>query len=209
MGFWGKASKITGFTMLGVGLAGTAGFGALLGVGANAKYDMSPILEAEMGGGGSTPPGGMYPITYSPAVSPLMAFPKMEAGIGSLNYGEFYINGQQWEKWVDSQPIPSEMKDQFKNSIRDALKLSSKETYSEAVSSAKSQKSLLERARDAIDPSDPNRDKVIKTYDVLIDLYGSIISANDEMIAGAVLVTIFSLAAIISIPLLIVGKKKA
>ncbi len=49
MGFWGKASKITGFTMLGVGLAGTAGFGALLGVGANATYSVADEGEAGIG----------------------------------------------------------------------------------------------------------------------------------------------------------------
>lgn len=191
MGFWGKVSKITGFSMLGVGLAGTAGFGALLGVGANAKYDMNKILEINISGG--IPPG----------------FPKMEAGIGSLNYGEYYIDGQYWETYIDSLMIPQATKDELKKQIKAALSLSLQGSYSESVTNARKAKKDLEEEIKLLPSGDPNTEQTIKEYNLIIDLYGSIISAYDEMVAGAVLLTIFMLVAITSVPLLIIGKKKA
>ena len=65
MGLMKFLGKTTSIVLMGVGLAGTAGFGALLGVGANATYEM-------------TMPSGPVPGAQQ----------KVEMGIGSINYGE-------------------------------------------------------------------------------------------------------------------------
>ncbi len=187
MGFWGKAGKITGFVMLGTGIAGTAGFGALLGVGANAKYDLTKILGIPPGG---IPPGGIPPGMPSSSRAgvptpgyPIMNINTFEVGIGSLNYCEMYINGSKF----DINTLPPAMQEVIKP------ELENKGSYSDFVKNARNEKN---------DPANKNNPLIQSMAD-------EVIKAHDEMVSGAVLVTIFSLVTIISIPLLILNKKKA
>ncbi len=186
MGFWGKASKITGFTMLGVGLAGTVGFGALLGVGANAKYKMPDVPTTTV---------------VEKATSPAFSMPIIEAGIGAMNYGELYVNGRMVDKkgTIDNLKLPEVIKNMLKELV------DNKESYNSFVDEARDRKSITEEQLNKSGLSPQN--KLI--LENKLDLYNHIIKAYDKSLAGGLLTSFCIISVIISIPLIIIGKKKA
>ncbi len=142
MGLMKFLGKTTSIVLMATGLAGTAGFGALLGVGANATYTQ------EIGG------------------------IKTEIGIGSISFGSAWIN----DKKVGLSKVPG-------------AEPYSKLSYNDAI--------------DAI-----NLAAKLDTTGEVKKIADDVNKAHDEMVSGAVLVTISSLVAILGITFFALSKKK-
>lgn len=188
----GKGCKIAGYTMLGIGLAGTVGFGALLGVGANATYRMGDASTTRT----------IIEKVSSPAYP---ATPTIEAGIGSMNYGEFYVNGRMVDKeaTINNLPISPDLKAML------IASMNNKESYKEFVNEAKKSKRDAEQELKKYKESNSSNPIELLVWERLLNLSNATIKAYDESLAGAILTSICILSVIISIPLIIVGKKKA
>ncbi len=199
MGLVKKTCKLIAVITVSAGTVGTIAFGTLLGLGANAKYEMNmksmmpniPHGPAIPGlgkaapfipGAGVTPPsisgipsipGGVTPPSISgipsiPGIPNITPNSTIEMGIGSLNYGNMYVDGQKMS-------IPGD-----KGSYADAVKA----------------------AREYVNNPIPGSPAWI------LDMNKATVKAYDMMVSGAVL-TSFSAAAIItSIPFFLLAKKK-
>ncbi len=155
MGFWGKLGKIVSITMISVGAVGTAGFGALLGVGANKEYSVTVDLAKlnptsyATGDAGSGPTGPETPSgaptapTLPPEVQKVVdrlnnAFnnaskAEFSIGIGSLNFDDYPtittwdVNGKKLD-----MPSAKEINDLLK-SYYDKLTPEQKQTIDNAI----------------------------------------------------------------------------
>ncbi len=133
MGLIKKTSKLIGIVLASAGTVGTIAFGALLGVGANYTYEMP--MGSSGGGAPSSRAGG------APEIPPGA---KVEMGIGSLNYGDMYINGKRY-------PAPADAK---KQSYNDLVK-TARETLANPPEGAPASSLDLPKA-------------VIKAYDMMV-----------------------------------------
>lgn len=152
MSFWGKIAKIASITMIATGGALTVTSAAMLGVGTN--YTHTITSEG-------------IKTTY---------------GVGSMNYGKAWINGEL---------VPSEAG-------------SEKISYQEFVNEARKSYKEVKKEYDTL----PEGDYKNQTKEML-SLFESIFTANDLMIAGAVLLPIFTIVLAVGIALIIINKKKS
>ncbi len=149
---WGKAMKIMGFVLLGVGVCMTAGGGVLLHQGLYTRFNLEPII------------GRLSDRTV-----------KREIGIGALNFRDYYEDGKKIS-------LEEKCGFLFDSGCINRNKLLNKGSYQNFVNKAKRKKYA------------PATDDIIKTY--------------NKMLAGSILVSIFSVITIISIILLIITYKK-
>ncbi len=195
MGFWGKLGKIVSITMISVGAVGTAGFGALCGIGAN------------------------YTVVQTQTSGPEGQTVKMEMGVGSLNYGMMWENGvlapkvngiypgridETTGKEMTYDQFVSRTEDMLNNKQEDLGGKTGRESYNEQISMLKEQlkNAPTEEAKKAIQEQ-------IDAANEFLSMMEAPQKAKDMMISGAVLTTIFGLVTIAGIPLLILCKKKA
>ncbi len=105
---------------------------------------------------------------------------KITQGVGSMNY---------WKTWTDGQLVES-----------DTAGMSYQQFVDEARTSYKETKKIYDSL-----PEGNEKNETKKALDIL----KSVLTANDLMIAGAVLLPIFTIVLAVGIALIIINKKKS
>lgn len=141
-------NKKIGLILGGVGLAITATGAGLLGAGTNATYSQ------EIPGSKVT----------------------MKVGIGSLNYGKAWVNGEE-------QKFDNQKKQSYSDAIKDIRK-----NYDDVKKMANT--------------GNESSKSTLKMFD-------EVLKANDMMISGAVLTSIFSVVLIVGTVMFFLNKKKS
>ncbi len=177
-----KLNKMIGYISLSIGLVGTTGFGAMLGIGAN--YTVTKVSEAD----------GMKETK--------------EVGVGSMNYTKSWINGKmEWrEPLIDVPTInnelpPSTNKPNFV-SYREYINWLSNDP--KKINERNATKERLKVAQEAYNTDKSSENKLLLEeaqfdYDLLTKPF----LADNLMIAGAVLTTLFATITLLSIVLVI------
>ncbi len=172
-----KISRKIGLITMGVSLAGVAGFGAMLGIGANYTVKLE-----------TSEPGKAKEV--------------IEVGVGSLNYTKMWENGVM--EWRGPEEVPTKNNQPPSNpnakpdyvSYRDYIKFLSNDPK------IKTQRDEVKKNLDTIKNSGANQTEIDEAqfeYDLLEKPF----LADNLMIAGAVLTTLFSAVALASIILVI------